>query len=71
MFSSWYHRFTLHTDASSVRAEAVLMLVIDGKEFTISFASHRSQRRTRLGYQQREGMVVLYAVGNYWQCLAG
>lgn len=43
-FLSWNHSYTLHTDATSVGAGAVLTQMIDGMELVFLFASHRFSR---------------------------
>ena len=64
--------FTLHTDASSIGAGAVLTQYHGSKEVVIAYASHRFSRTdSRRGPTERECMAVLWGVGHYRQFLAG
>ena len=64
--------FELHTDASTVRAGAVLMQNIDGVSRVIAFASHRFSRTDPpRGPTERECMGVLRAVDHFRPYLAG
>ena len=71
-FPDWNQPFTLHTDASSIGAGAVLTQNHGSKEVVIAYASHRFSRTdSRRGPTERECMAVLWGVGHYRQFLAG
>ena len=71
-FPDWNQPFTLHTDASSIGAGAVLTQNHGSKEVGIAYASHRFSRTdSRRGPTERECMAVLWGVGHYRQFLAG
>ena len=71
-FPDWNQPFTLHTDASSIGAGAVLTQIHGIKEVVIAYASHRFSRTdSRRGPTERECMAVLWGVGHYRQFFAG
>ena len=71
-FPDWNQPFTLHTDASSIGAGAVLTQNHGSKEVVIAYASHRFSRTdSRRGPTERECMAVLWGVGHFRQFLAG
>ena len=71
-FPDWNQPFTLHTDASSIGAGAVLTQNHGSREVVIAYASHRFSRTdSKRGPTERECMAVLWGVGHYRQFLAG
>ena len=71
-FPDWNQPFTLHTDASSIGAGAVLTQIHGSKEVVSANTSHRFSRTdSRRGPTERERMAVLWGVGHYRQFLAG
>ena len=71
-FPDWNQPFTLHTDASSIGAGAVLTQDHGSKEIVITYASHSFSRTdSRRGPTERECMAMLWGVGHFGQFLAG
>ena len=71
-FPNWNQPFTLHTDARSIGAGALLTQNHGSKKVVIAYASHRFSRTdSRRGPTERECMTVLWGVGHYRQFLAG
>ena len=71
-FPDLANTFELQTDASTIRAGAVLMQTINGTSQAIAFASHRFSRTdARRGLTERECTGVLWAVDHFQSNLAG
>ena len=71
-FPDWNRPFTLHTDASSIGAGAVLTQNHSRKEVVIAYACRRFSRTdSRRGPTERESKAVLWGVGHFLQFLAG